>query len=188
MENETILDLPCDKLVYNRETFRIIQSSFPRTGSTVLTNILYGIFCDSHVHVEHTGNTSWEGNKKLNVVKTHNTDFFSWMNEAPTRVTTIVITSDRRDRKKLSPSEHQNLVRIPYPFLAQENERRIAWAVYALLGTKLINLPDKETAISIATQRLRDMNVRYEQIKHKPFGYFDPKWHIHGSHRKQDRV
>jgi hypothetical protein len=42
---------------------------------------------------------------------------------------------------------------------------------------------DKSTCI----QRINAMNVRYEEIKHKPFTYIDDFYEIHGSHRNRPK-
>jgi len=162
---------------------RIVQSSFKGTGSTVLVNILYGIFCNKNASVIQ-GNFDWKPNKNINVIKTHRTNFRKWVKNTPLKFFTYVITSDRDGYKQILPNKkRKRLVRIPYNVLVTGDEQNIARNVYNILRKKILNLPDEETAVKNSGERLKNMNERYLQIKDKNFHFIDPKYQIHGSHR-----
>tara|TARA_R100001015_G_C4633180_1_gene197796 strand:- start:2355 stop:2954 length:600 start_codon:yes stop_codon:yes gene_type:complete len=173
-------------------SYKIIQASPPRTGSTVLYNLLYGFICPAKPSSE-------TNNEIKQIVITHNTDLNYWEERLSgvryqelKGVKWYFVCSERQSLKPpriIDPKYYhkKNLLRIQFEELNETPEyplEQIVENLYAKLKNLLpsdVKL-DKESAIN----RINKMNLRYEEIKDKGFDYVDEFYGLHGSHRNRN--
>ena len=174
MPHYTVNDLYKNKI-------RIIQASPKHTGSTLLTNILYGLF---------TPNKNVVFIKKSNisthlVFKTHNLNFDYFPKRFPEYKFFYVCSE--RDSNKINSRFYgrKNVLVINYDELVNRPVEEIVKTVY----DKLINMFPFEAEMNIETSvnRVNKMNNRYEEIKHRPFTFIDYFYHLHGSHKNRSK-
>lgn len=167
----------------------IIQASPSHTGSTVLTNLLYGMYKPNQPVYYHEQQT----HPNRIIVKTHNLDYDYWANKYP-HDSVFFITSKREDdlhdqiAKKYC--SWPNVLIFDYNELNETKENslesiveNVFHKVVDFIGSE-ISLPTtaKGTKRSMYN-RIIAMNQAYEKIKHLPFGHVDKFYHLHGSHR-----
>ncbi|SVC00007.1 uncharacterized protein METZ01_LOCUS252861 [marine metagenome] len=189
---------------------RIIQASYPGTGSTILANILSGIFCpDESIHPSATG---VRPNKKVLaylITKVHweaskgGHEFDDWI-ENYSDYDLYFIVSNRRGFFPLAvplPAymkryySHNNILFIEYKDLLETKENTVDKIVKYTYEQLLSFLPpelfpdiEEQVILDKAITRIENMNELYETIKHKPFEYHDDFFHIHGSHRGRSQL
>ena len=156
----------------------IVQASPPRTGSTLLSNILYGFllpnepikFCDYPYEVNNA-----------KIIKTHNLAIDQWIEWCGEE--TIFVCSERGENRinKIHRSYH-NLIIVDYDELLNKSVEQQVQYVYNLLKTRFPFLKLNSTT---AIKRVKDMNKQYKQIMGMPFTYVNYFYHIHGSHRNR---
>lgn len=168
---------------------KIIQSAYPRTGSTLLLNIVHGllqpnepIYYPTKKHIQ-----------KHFITKTHNVDFDTLMRRYPMYQLYFVVS----ERDKPYPSRYchyKNICTIPYRTLLETPQRsveQIVTDVYAKLKMCIPNhvFPEGNAKLHIqnAVKRIKAMNALCERIKDKPFSYWDRFYGIHGSHRNRGK-
>ena len=166
---------------------RVVQSGIGHTGTTPLANLIHGLVApDSPVKF---------GDKNIKneiITKTHTADVDKLMKMHP-EYELYFVMAERVDEKvnvRINDKHrsYKNVLVIDYGEILETPE----WGVEDIadnLFTKLFKFLPREIipnpvagSFRMAT-RLRNMNARYEEIKHKPFSYYDPFYHIHGSHR-----
>ena len=86
--------------------------------------------------------------------------------------------------------KYDNILFIKYDILLETDKNpieKIVKCVYKKLRSFLPQeiFPDtqEQSILDNAVQRIENMNELYQKIKHKPYGYTDQFYHIHGSHR-----
>ena len=158
----------------------IIQTSPPRTGSTVLSNVLYGLFygVDSYICFEPRACALEEEPVKL--VKSHDMNIEKWKILNPG---CIVVTSYRRDELMTTDVPFgDNIFAFDYNVL--HTEKNTVENICKYIANALSeNVPIAEMSVGSAIQRLNDMNNTYSEISHFSFDIFHMKYHIHGSHK-----
>ena len=77
------------------------------------------------------------------------------------------------------------LYKGPYTPDAPLSLKEVIAFVSDRLSQKL-NIVVSEDQQQSAVKRVNDMTAAYKEIKHKPFSYWDPFYHIHGQHRSSD--
>ena len=168
---------------------RIVQSGPPHTGTTPLVNLIYGLVAPD-APVAYGGACV----ERSLVTKTHTTDIDKLMNRF-TDYDLYFVMSERVDEKvqsKINQSykEYENVLVIDYSEILETSE----WSVDDIaksLFAKLFKFLPKEVIPNPAdgparmAARLKSMNARYEEIKDRPFSYYDPFYHLHGSHRNR---
>jgi|TARA_B100000085_G_scaffold285482_1_gene321657 hypothetical protein len=173
-------------------SYKIIQASPPRTASTVLHNLLHGFICPTEPCPKSNDETK-------QIIVTHNTDLDYWeerlsgaQHQECRGMKWYFVCSERRSLKPpriIDPKYYQkeNLLRIQFEELNETPEYSLKQIVENLYS-KLKNLlpPDVKLDKESATKRIISMNERYEEIKNKPFSYYDEFYHIHGSHRNRN--
>ena len=163
-------------LRYNSNT-TIIQSSSPHTGSTLLSNVLYGFFCPKRpINYKRTINRRCQLSK---VVKTHSNKGF-WKDIR----NVIIVTSVRDGHPESFGKDDRNIVVVPYEVLLG-TEVEIATRVYDILSKRVKGLPNRKRSINRGARRLKAMNIRYLEIQYRTFSFVDPFFHLHGSHRNR---
>ena len=169
----------------------ILQASPIRTGSTVLVNVLYGLICKERPVVNiPIGNTSpIIVRDTVSILKTHDTRIDYWTRYFGSH-DLYFITSERGDRKlHRKYASRRDILRIQYDDLLETPQYTID-DIVAFVHCKVSRFLPAGIRLDIpaAVERIEKMNMLYETIKDRPFAYYDPFFHIHGSHRSRPRV
>jgi len=176
---------------------KIIQLSFPGTGSTVLINIIHGLLCpDKAVTI---GVKGFPHNR--DIIKTHiyshcdpneqsgRFGIDRWQDKFSNSYNLYFICSERKGLKNsalLDKKYHtyNNVLIIPYEKLLETSSYTVEDIVSFVAKKIKAFLPRTyEMKEQFAIDRIKKMNKTYEKIKDKPFSYCDKFFHIHGSHR-----
>ena len=81
---------------------------------------------------------------------------------------------------------HELLYNSNYTPESKKSRDQVVKYIAENLNT-VASLPDNYSTKTV-TKRVYEMDDRYKQIKTKTWGYVDPYYQIHGSHRKLDRI
>tara|TARA_B100001996_G_scaffold281408_1_gene221816 strand:- start:280 stop:810 length:531 start_codon:yes stop_codon:yes gene_type:complete len=171
--------------------FKIIQSSPPHTGSTLLLNLIHGYLSpDEIIH--------WNTEKlidKFLITKTHNTNIEFWEKTYP-QYKLFFIMSERNDDKikKMINSKYRqksNVLIINYDkLLVNDNSQKnlinyIFNQFNDFIPKELKPNKDDDLIKDDIEKRLNIMNETVEKMKHKKFCEWDKFTGIHGSHRNR---
>lgn len=175
---------------------RIIQTSNPGSGSTVLANILIAFF-------QPYENLTWMGKPYYNrdlvndniVIKTHHKRLDEWIEKFGDNYDLYFIISDRDDYDWHKYRDYKNVLFIKYDEIL-ETEKNSVENICNNIFIKCNNfLPDnymvyirKNISIINAINRINNMNNRYKDIKNKPFDFVDKYYQLHGSHRNNNHT
>lgn len=169
----------------------IIQSSFPRSASTVLVNAVHGLIpSQANKHVEFSDfYRTLRFNSELTIIKTHETELDDFVRRFSKKYHLYFICSERNGRSRFNDKyrSYKNVVIFDYAELNETPQNtlfHIVERIYDKLQPLLVNF---ELDRISCYERLDEMNRRYEQIKMLPFDYVDPFYNIHGSHRRRGR-
>lgn len=177
----------------NKMNAKIIQSSPMHTASTVLINLIHGLLePESAVEIGRIGGWSKE---KL-IIKTHETNIDAIMQELK-EYDLYFIMSERNDGRELRLinekfKTYKNLLIFDYSELLETKDKSLK-EICENAQTKLINflpqsvLQEAKGDYEQMYKRIQDMNNLYKKIKNKPFTYYDPFYHLHGSHRNRGK-
>jgi hypothetical protein len=170
-----------------------IQTSPFHTCSTLLVNSLYGIIPEcSTLSIRGTWSKNVDKDfKNIIILKSHNTNIDELIKKYK-NYKTVFICSERKNENRLIDKKYKkynNVVVFSFKELnetANNTLNNIVENIYKKIKKVLPNniVLDKETCI----KRINDMNIRYEEIKDKPFTYIDPFFEIHGSHRDRGNI
>lgn len=171
----------------NEKPIKIIQTSYPRTGSTVLVNIIYGLICPDQPII-----CSDKYIKDVSIQKSHNVDFDWWIKTFSGQFDLYFVVSERNTKHPQRYHKYKNILFINYDDLLETNNNplpKIVDNVYnklrGLLPNKIFPNLDDDLIKQNAIKRIENMNKLYESIKEKPFTYYDLFYHIHGHHRNR---
>jgi len=172
--------------------FKIIQSSPPHTGSTVLVNLLHGyLIPDEPIH--------WNSEKlidKFLVTKTHSTNIEKWERVYP-HYKLLFIMSERNDGKvtRLIDTKYKrrsNVLVVNYDQLLETDNNSIQNIIdymYDIFDTflpkEISPHKDERSIKDDMMKRFNLVNETVERMKDKPFREYDKFTHIHGSHRNR---
>lgn len=170
----------------------IVQSSPMDTCSTVLVNVLYGLFHDlANQPIIGVWDTTRKCNfvNKINVIKTHVLDLDYFVNTYDNQYDLYFICSERKEKNRLIDEKYRslpNIVLFDYTDLCETDSNPVENIVHTVY-TRIVNkLPiDMQMSTLNAKMRLKNMNTYYETIKHRNFSYINPFYQIHGSHRNR---
>jgi hypothetical protein len=166
---------------------KIIQTSAPRTGSTLLLNLIHGFLAPKEeIH--------WSVKTKIHeflITKTHDTDIDKLINTYK-EYELYFIVSERNNiiSELIKYKKYSNVLVINYNEINEtknlllENIIDNIFLKFKKFLPKEI-VPDKsdiEIKKDMLT-RIRNMNKLTEEIKNKPFSYWDKFYGIHGHHR-----
>jgi hypothetical protein len=178
------------------EPVKIIQLSPFRTASTVLTNLLYGLFTPEQPVTVYGGpveNLPPLLTPEVVVIKTHE---LYRVDEIASTITAAgyvpyFVCSERPAKNILLPEHVRTragvLVFAYVELNATEEyplEHVVTHVVDKLRDFLPVDIMNRAKPIN-AIQRLVDMNTRAAQIAEMPFSYYDPFFHIHGHHRNR---
>lgn len=172
------------------DKYKIIQCSGHGTASTLLVNILTGLFYDKREINWISVSKPYDILLTNFITKTHKTDINSWLKNQKDSDNIFFIMSERKGRVPDSDRNKNNVIVFNYDELLETDENtleNLVTNVYKkltdFLPKELVDIMNLERSI----QRIKDMNCFYETIKHKPFKYFDKYYHLHGSHRNRSK-
>lgn len=164
----------------------IIQTSHVRTGSTVLTNVLYGLLAHRmpvQGFWEWTDVPKFSSGDNVTIWKSHLLDIDA-LAARFSRSHQVYFVCSEREQLKMPPYSYPNVIILQYALLAQPSPEAVVDCVLAKLRNQLpaTIILSRENAV----ERLKNMNERYESIQDKSFDYIDPFYELHGSHRNRD--
>lgn len=171
---------------------RIIQSSPPHTGSTLLLNLVHGFLAPSEeIH--------WKTEQKIHdhlITKTHNTNVDE-LSGAFNKYKLWFVMSERNDEKTRELIDdkyrkYKHVLIINYteinetPILSLDNIVENMFSKFMKFFPKnVIPKKDRNKIKLDMKNRILEMNKVTEKIKSKPFKYCDPFYGVHGSHRNR---
>lgn len=175
---------------------KLLQLSDFRTGSTVLVNLLYGLFAPEQAVqtydgvIEHLEPVL----AQADIVKTHELLKIDAMRTAARAwgYQPYFVCSERRGRGLVFPPEFSRRPEVcvfDYAVLNETPQYALPQIVAHVAERLRKFLPEPaaqrmDPAAGLA--RLEAMNRRYAEIADEPFAYFDPFFHLHGHHRNRD--
>lgn len=174
---------------------RIIQIGKLRTGSTLLTNVLYGLVTPKADVCYCADGCCMVNNLPGSVIiKMHD----------PAQIATLdkrcrlhgcepyFVCSVRAEFNRDIPAEFKtwpNVTRVEYADLIQTETRSVADSVQAVVERIKPIFPADFVAsfqLDAAVERVEAMNRRYAEIQDKPFDWIDTFFRLHGHHRNRD--
>lgn len=181
----------------------IIQYSPPHTASTILTNILYGLIEELHdkpvayFNEKDIKNEDKVGKlfekRNVNVIKMHCSEIMTIdkiISLYDNEYDTYFFCSERKkedlfiDAKYKNKNKYKNVFVFTYEQL-NEKQNKIDSVISLIYNNIYHNINYISLNIDNAIDRIKNMDMRYEQIKHLPFSYVDEFYHIHGSHKNR---
>lgn len=173
-----------------KKEIRIIQSSFPHTGCTLLLNILHGIICPLLP-------INWPTEEKIynNIIsKTHNTNFDQLIQKYSNSYDLYFIVSERDKKYNEKYYNYKNILIINYSKLLVSDNNSLENIINYVYSELKLFLPydimpkiNEKIIKKNAIERIKNMNKLYEKIKDKPFSYWDKFYGLHGHHRERER-
>ncbi len=168
----------------------IIQTSPYHTASTLLINAIYGLipelFDKKIIGI-------WDNNfekyfKNIIVIKNHNTNIDELINKYNEKYKLVFICSERQEKNYLIDQKYKtydNVVIFDFNELNETSNNTIKQIVDNIYNKVQKVLSDIELDTAKCIERIKLMNIRYDEIKDKPFSYIDDFFEIHGSHRNR---
>jgi hypothetical protein len=169
----------------NKVPWKIIQCSPPRTASTVLFNIIYGLIYPG-APVDNGGGA---GDEKKDIIITHDVDIDRWSNRIKNK-DLYFISSERPNlgNKVIRAKyyDYENTIQFQYEELNATEDYTVR-DIVTHIHDKLYNFLPKEIKLDkeSAIERIKNMNKLYEEIRYLPFSHYDKFYHLHGSHRNR---
>ena len=161
----------------------IIQSSFPRSASTLLVNILYGLILGLQDQpVLWNDFRNYYGppiSGPVTVFKTHETNLGDLDFLLSKKYNTFFVCSEREQHFAEGLKTQPNVAILDYSDLLVPLDE-VCERVHAVISDMI---PHLSLSIPNCIDRVISMNQRYAEIADKPFSYVDPFYQLHGSHR-----
>ena len=178
---------------------KLIVNTIGGTGSTLVVNIILGFFEPDQPVVgitkyhqqlikEHKFRQVFDNFSSRMVLKAHFMEMFDYID-------TKYITTHRSNKPMSNKIYNRdNIVVLEYSELLYKSEynphsnksvERVINYVANEIENKFLDIKITEHQRKSSHERVLNMDKMYESIKHKPFQYFDPFYHIHGSHRNR---
>lgn len=173
---------------------RIIQTSYVHTGSTLLSNILYGFFCcDKAVQVQFMPVASQIDKLASNlIIKSHYLGIRRWI-YSYTQFDLFFVLSERNDKYPPHFYNMNKILIIDYNTLLESDANPVETIVENVynkirnfLPPKLFEPYNENIMKKNAIRRVKTMNALYERIKNKDFSFFDSFYLLHGGHRNRE--
>ena len=169
---------------------RIIQASLNRTGSTILSNILQGLFYPKEPLMSSGFRKNRDSRSVLSmnfVIKTHNEHLQEVMKICGHTYNYWVISSNRGDKRY--QCNHPNFISFEYEQLLESTSNPINTIVNTVAEKLKVELPQFVTDymdINGSITRIKEMNAFYETIKTESFHFNDRFYRLHGHHKNRD--
>ena len=171
---------------------RLIQASWGRTGSTVLSNILQGLFYATEPLTFGRFREERDVKKLLLnsfVIKTHNKRVTELINEYCGNTYEYWIISSNRGWK-IYQCDHSNFISFEYEQLLETETNPIEMIVDNVVQKLKETLPRSiadQMDVNGSINRIKNMNTFYETVKDRTFKYSDRFYGIHGHHRSRTK-
>lgn len=172
---------------------KIIQSSSPRTGSTLLINLIHGFLRPKEeIH--------WHTETKIHeflITKTHNTNI-DWLISTYKEYELYFIMCERNDVKikqliNDKYRNYKNILIIDYNNINVTDKLSLEEVIEYIFNQFFNFLPQEiipnKNNVDIKNDmlyRINAMNRIVEQLKNRSFDYWEPFYGIHGSHRHRN--
>lgn len=176
-------------MIYNKnlllkEKIRIIQTSPQHTGSTLLTNILFGLITPN-MRVPKLKDINFLLETEI-LFKSHRLNINYFKKEYPDYKFFFVCSE--RDELKINSKyyDYENVLVINYEDLIRGSVEEIVYRVaekFENFFPYKINLKRRK-----AVERVKKMEERYQEIKDLPFTFIDDFYQIHGSHKNREKI
>jgi hypothetical protein len=170
----------------------IFQSSPEHTGSTVLTNAIYGLIPELKDQPVIYSQKAEDINLDeipgdIIVIKTHNTNIDKLISMYQLKCKLYFICSERVQKNLLIDNKYRsyNNVIIFYFYELNETKTNSINNIIQNIHDKIKKILNIELSIENGVNRIVSMNNLYEEIKNKDFKFYDKFYHIHGSHRNR---
>ena len=173
---------------------RIIQTSYVHTGSTLLSNILYGFFCcDKPIQVQFMPVSSQTEKLTKNlIVKSHYLGIRRWIHSY-NQFDMFFVLSERDQKYPPHFYNMNKILIIDYNTLLESDSNPVETIVENVykkirdfLPPKFFEPYSENIMKKNAIRRVKTMNALYENIKNKGFSYFDSFYLLHGNHRNRE--
>lgn len=172
----------------------IIQTSPPHTASTLLVNAIYGIIPELsnkkiYFKPRNNNNDDFENNfENIIAIKCHNINIDQLINKYKNKYKLVFICSERQKMNYFINKKYKtynNVVVFDFDELNETNDNTLVQIVDNIYNKVINILPDIELDKTKCIERIKLMNIRYDEIKNKSFKYVDDFFEIHGSHRNR---
>jgi hypothetical protein len=172
----------------------IIQTSPTHTASTFIVNAIYGIIPELFdKKIVGTWDNNFEKNfendfKNIIAFKCHNTNIDELINKYNKKYKVVFICSERQQKNYLIDPKYKtynNVVVFDFDELNETIDNTLIQIVNNIYNKIKNVLPNVTLDKTKCIERIKLMNIRYEEIKNKPFSYVDDFFEIHGSHRNR---
>jgi hypothetical protein len=173
----------------------IIQTSPPHTGSTLLVNLLHGLFegnKDKKIIFlrDDLCDDSWgSGAGEITILKSHDINIDGLINKYGAKYSVFFVCSERPLESSLIEvkyKSYRNVISFYYNELNETLQNPLT-KIVSKVGGRVFAMLRGYTNATINVQngikRVLDMNAKYNEIKGFPFSYIDDFYEIHGSHR-----
>jgi hypothetical protein len=167
--------------------YKIIQASKTRTASTVLINLIHGYMAPN----EGVNYPSEQCLHNHLISKTHNINVAD-LEKKFSNYKLLFIMSDRDNQLGNYYKNKKNILIIKFSELNEKDNYTLDDIInntyeklHNFLPEELKSTLDSNETKANMKNRISNMNNLYEQIKNKPFSYFDKFYHIHGKHRNR---
>ena len=170
---------------FAKKPIKIIQSSYPHTGSTLLINLIHGAICpDEEFHLSKLID-------KYLITKTHDVNFDKWIKNFP-QYDIYIISSERDKKYNKKYYNYKNILIIKYDDILETDQNSLTnisnfifHKLKSFLPKNTLPNIDEKIIIKNMETRIKNMNKLTKSIKNKPFSYYDKFYGIHGSHRNR---
>jgi hypothetical protein len=179
----------------------IIQTSPAHTASTLLVNAIYGLIPELfnkriiYNSLQQLDNTIYDkinsNFKNIIAIKTHNLNIDELINVFGNKYRLLFVSSERQQFSYMIDQKYKkygNVVVFDFDELNETSDNTLVKIVdnmYDKLKPLLIDVALNKTT---CMERIKLMNVRYEEIKNKEFTFIDDFFEIHGSHRNREKL
>jgi len=171
----------------------IIQTSPKHTASTLLVNAIYGLIpelCNKQII------GIWDRNfashfENIIVIKNHDTNIDRLIKCYEKNFKLVFICSERQEMNYLIDEKYKkydNVVVFDFNELNETPTNTLVNIVDNINNKVQCVLSDIKLDKTKCIERINLMNIKYEEIKTKPFNYVDKFFELHGSHRNRKKV
>jgi hypothetical protein len=170
----------------------IIQSSFPRSASTLLVNALYGLVPALRLKKvqwhDFQRDSNFNSNSDILIIKTHDRNIDELTQRLQNKYNLFFICSERTATGSSFPDRYRTYDNVAIFDYADLNETAgrslpvIAATIYNKVRALIPGIPLSKMG---CLARIMAMNERYAEIEEEPFDFVDPFFQLHGSHRRR---
>jgi hypothetical protein len=167
----------------------IIQTSPPHTASTLLINALYGLIPELNDKkiIDICADNLEKYFNDIIVIKNHNINIDELIEKYKDQYDLYFVCSERKNMNKFIDDKYKsynNVCVFDFNELNETPENTIPQIIQNIYD-KINSMLNIELNVEGGINRINLMNVRYEEIKEKPFSYVEDFFKIHGSHRNR---